>query len=111
MKKTGLHFLCLQVAILFLSFIFTLSVFAYPGGAPAGYTGSPGDAQNCTKSGCHNGTAATVSGWITSNIPPAGYTPATTYNITVTVTGSGNHGFEVSPQNVAGTLLGTLIAG
>jgi len=83
----------------------------YPEGAPAGYTGSPGDGQNCSKSGCHNGTAATVSDWITSDIPPSGYTPGSTYNITVTVTGSGNHGFEVSPQNTAGNLLGTLIAG
>ena len=82
----------------------------YPSGAPAGYTGSPGDGQQC-QSGCHGGSVQTVTGWITSNIPTAGYTAGTTYTITVTVTGSGNHGFEVSPQNASGTLLGTLIAG
>ncbi len=81
----------------------------YPGGSPAGYTGSPGDAKNCTQ--CHGGTASSVTGWITSNIPPAGYTPGTSYTITVTVTGSGKKGFEVSPQNLTGTLLGTLAAG
>ena len=35
----------------------------------------------------------------------------TTYTITITTTGSGNKGFEVSPQDLSGNLLGTLIAG
>ncbi|HNY03773.1 MAG TPA: hypothetical protein PKG48_14350, partial [Bacteroidales bacterium] len=43
------------------------SVFAYPSGSPAGYTGSPGDGQHCVS--CHGGSAVTVSGWITTNIP------------------------------------------
>ena len=81
----------------------------YPGGAPSGYTGSPFDGKNCTN--CHGGSASTVAGMITSNIPAAGYTPGASYTITVTVSGSGNKGFEVSPQNAAGTLLGTLTAG
>ncbi len=81
----------------------------YPGGAPAGYTGSPGDGMDCHN--CHGGSASTAADWITSNIPAQGYTPGTTYTITVTVTGSGNKGFEVSPQNATGTLLGTLAAG
>ncbi len=80
-----------------------------PSGAPSGNTGSPGDGQNCQN--CHGGTATSVSNWITSNIPAQGYTPGTTYNITVTVTGSGNKGFQVSPQTTSGTLLGTLTAG
>jgi len=78
-------------------------------GAPAGYTGSPGDGHNCTS--CHGGSSSTVTGWITSNIPASGYIANTTYTITATATGSGNKGFEVSPQNVAGALLGTLTAG
>jgi hypothetical protein len=81
----------------------------YPSGAPAGYTDSPGDGKNCTQ--CHGGSASPVTGWITSDIPAAGYTTGTTYNITVTVSGSGHKGFEVSPQNVTGDQLGTLIAG
>jgi hypothetical protein len=81
----------------------------YPSGAPAGYTGSPGDGQNCVA--CHGGSASNVTGWITSDIPSSGYIAGTTYNITVTVTGTGAKGFEVSPQNPSGTLLGTLIAG
>jgi hypothetical protein len=81
----------------------------YPSGAPAGYTGSPHDGNNCTY--CHNGNASTVTGWITSDVGPDGYIPGMTYNITVTVTGTGNKGFEVSPQDVEGNLLGTLAAG
>ncbi len=83
---------------------------SHSAGAPATYTGSPGDGHTCTS--CHAGpTAATQTGWITSNIPASGYVPNTTYTITATATRN-NHtkfGFEVSPQNVSGTLLGTLV--
>jgi hypothetical protein len=95
------------------SIILFMSSFAvfYPNGAPAAKTGSPGDGSNCTS--CHGGTATNSTGWITSNIPAAGYTAGQTYQITATnsLTGSGNYGFEVSPQNTAGTLLGTLATG
>lgn len=86
-----------------------VGAIAYPGGSPAGYTGSPGDGQNCVS--CHGGSASTVTNWITSNIPPEGYTPGSTYTITVTVSGTGKKGFEVSPQSVSGTQLGVLAAG
>jgi len=79
------------------------------GGSPAGYTNSPGDGQNCSH--CMGGTAVPVTGWITSNIPGSGYVPGSTYTITVTATGSGNKGFQVSPQDISGNLLGTLTAG
>jgi hypothetical protein len=83
----------------------------YPSGAPAAKTGSPGDGANCSE--CHGQTATTTAGLITSNIPAAGYSPGQTYQITATnsLTGSGKLGFEVSPQNPAGTQLGTLVAG
>ena len=81
----------------------------YPGGAPAGYTGSPFDGKNCTT--CHGGNASNVTGWITSDVPASGYVPGNNYSITVTVTGNGKKGFEVSPQDAAGNLVGTLIAG
>jgi len=80
-------------------------------GAAAGYTGSPHDANNCTA--CHNGPLATPqTGWITSNVPVSGYVPLTTYTITATATRAGHikFGFEISPQNTSGTLLGTLIS-
>ncbi len=81
----------------------------YPGGSPAGYTGSPGDGKDCTI--CHGGSSSTVDNWIAADIPDGGYIPGETYNITVTVSGNGDKGFLVSPQNFAGEQLGELIAG
>jgi hypothetical protein len=79
------------------------------GGSPAGYTNSPGDGQNCSH--CMGGTAVTVTGWITSNIPASGYVTGSTYTISVTASGSGDKGFQVSPQDATGNLIGTLAAG
>ncbi len=79
----------------------------YPVGAPPGYTNSPADGQNCSH--CMGGTAVPLGGLITSDIPATGYVKGTTYNIVVTATGTGNKGFELSPQDVSGNLLGTLI--
>jgi len=95
----------------FAIILFSGYTIMYPTGAPAAKTGSPGDGANCTE--CHGGTATTTAGQITSNIPASGYVPGTTYQITATnpLTNAGKMGFEVSPQNVAGTLLGTLVAG
>jgi len=81
----------------------------YPGGSPAGYTGSPGDGQNCQA--CHGGSVSLVEGWITSDIPVQGYYPGYTYTITVTVSGNGDKGFLVAPQDLQGNLLGTLTSG
>lgn len=81
----------------------------YPAGSPGGYTGSPADGKNCKY--CHGGQALTVSNWISSNVPASGYVPGTSYTITVTATGSGKKGFEVSPQSPEGALLGTLTPG
>ena len=104
----------LSLFLLFVVFsVFNLlapNAISNPTGAPAGNTGSPSDATTCAES-CHGGSAVTQAGLITSNIPTAGYTPGSTYTITASITGSGNKGFQVSPQNTAGTLLGSLIAG
>ncbi len=78
-------------------------------GAPPGYTNSPADGQNCSH--CMGGSATAVTGWITSDVPATGYVPGNTYTITVTVPGAGNKGFEVSPQTLTGTLIGTMTAG
>jgi hypothetical protein len=99
--------------ILSAAVILLFSSFAvmYPSAAPASVTGSPGDGANCTQ--CHGGTATTTAGLITSNIPATGYVAGQTYLITATnnIAGSGKYGFEVSPQNAAGTQLGKLVAG
>lgn len=79
-------------------------------GAEPGYTGSQGDTlKNCTA--CHGGTATNVSGWIKSDIPASGYIPGQTYTITTTNTEAEGtrFGFQVSPQNTKGDLLGTIV--
>ena len=86
---------------------------SYPDGAPSGVANDPSSGSaNCTN--CHSGTAttpATTVANITTNIPASGYTPGTTYTVTATVnyTGRTRFGFEVSPQNAAGTYKGTMI--
>ncbi len=78
-------------------------------GAAPGYTGSPGDSlKNCTA--CHGGFAVPVDDWVTSNIPEDGYVPGQTYTITATnkEVGATRFGFEVSPQDLAGNLMGML---
>lgn len=79
-------------------------------GTEPGHTGSPGDSlKNCTV--CHGGTALPVDGWVRTNIPNEGYTPGTTYTITAINTehGATRFGFQVSPQDSNGTLIGTLV--
>lgn len=83
--------------------------YDYPSGAPAGYTGSPADGQDCHA--CHGGTTGPITGVMTSNVSSSGYVPGTSYTITVTLTGSTAKGFEVSPQDLSGNLLGSLTAG
>lgn len=81
-------------------------------GAPAGHAGDP-SAGGATCRSCHSGPSlAPLTGVITSNIPPAGYTPSTTYTITATFVrpGHSRFGFSISPQNATGTLMGTLAA-
>jgi hypothetical protein len=115
--KLKTHFMKKIVLSLFLSFavfsVFNLlapNAISEPTGSPASNTGSPADGTTCAES-CHGGSAVTQAGLITSNIPTAGYTPGTTYTITATISGTGKKGFQVSPQNTSGTLLGSLIAG
>lgn len=75
--------------------------------APAGHSGSPNDGKNCTA--CHLGTSEAKTNIITSDIPANGYVPGSTYTITVTLnnTGTTRFGFQLSPQNNAGAMLGT----
>ncbi len=84
-----------------------LLLYSYSGGSPGGKTGSVGDEANtCTD--CHTGTSAGQIGWISSNIPEAGYTPGETYSITATGTHEGvvKFGFELTAENVGGDKLG-----
>lgn len=82
------------------------------GGAPSGHAGDPAAGGQTCRS-CHVGPSLPpLTGILTSNIPPGGYTPNTTYTITATFVrpGHSRFGFSVSPQNPSGTLMGTLSA-
>lgn len=111
MRKTLTLFTACIIAVFVMLQINQQKALSYDGGAPSGYANDPASgSKNCTQ--CHGGSASTVTGWITSNIPGAGYTPGTAYQITVTMTGTGgNKGFSVSPQSSSGSFLGTLTAG
>ena len=83
-----------------------------PPGAPARSSGGPAESgATCAQGGCHGGTATTVTDRITTDIPAEGYTPGTTYNITVSFSGTGRKGFMFSAQNASGEFKGTPIAG
>jgi hypothetical protein len=78
-------------------------------GSPGGKSGSIGDDGNtCTD--CHGGSATTMPGWITTNVPAEGYTPGQTYIITATGTHPGvvKFGFELTVENSQGAKVGTL---
>lgn len=109
MKKVIFSGFAIVTIIVILESFAPLQILKKDGAAP-GYTGSPGDSlKNCTA--CHGGKAESVPDWVISNIPIEGYTPGQTYTITATNNESGatRFGFEVSPQNVNGDLLGTLV--
>ena len=77
-------------------------VFAFTNGPAAGYTGSPLDGLDCTD--CHApGPATTVVGWITTNIPPIGYTPGDTYTIILSTpdANTSKMGFQITAETVA----------
>lgn len=86
-----------------------LLLMSYSAGSPGGRTGSPGDNGNtCTQ--CHTGSATTMMGWITTNVPPNGYTPGQTYTISATGTHSGvvKFGFELTVEDSQDNKVGTL---
>ena len=108
MKKIILTTLIFLSAIIFT----TTQILSLPTGAAAPASGGPAEGGvTCSQYGCHSGSVTTVSNVLVSDIPVSGYTPGATYNLTVTVTGTGWKGFMVSAQNASGTSLGTLIAG
>lgn len=79
-------------------------------GAPAGRTGSPGDGGlTCAASGCHGATAQPGNNMFFVGVPAGGYNPGQTYLVQVSFNGFNNKGFQISPQNANGTLLGQLI--
>jgi len=86
--------------IYFVLFVPILVIALAPTSGPgAGYTGSPLDGQDC--SGCHlPGPATTVTSWISTDIPPIGYTPGDTYTITLSTPGetTSKMGFQITSE-------------
>lgn len=79
-------------------------------GAPAGRTGSPGDGGlTCSANGCHGATPQPGNNMFFVGVPAAGYNPGQTYLVQVSFNGTNAKGFQISPQNQNGTLLGQLI--
>jgi len=78
------------------------TVISYTSGPPTGKTGSPGDGGS-TCNGCHSGTVNLVTGWITSNIPTAGYIAGDTYTITLTAFGTTEvkFGFQATSEKLS----------
>ncbi len=98
------------ITILFLAGFVSLQLFSFPGGAPAGKSGSPSDGNTCIS--CHKATLKTQEGLITSNATNNLYEPGKKYTIRASAKGTAGVkriGFEISPQNSMGTLLGTMI--
>jgi hypothetical protein len=110
MKKIILSTLALlAITIVFQNFS-SIRMGKQREGSEPGHTGSPGDGfVSCVK--CHGGSHVTVDGWITSTIPASGYVPGEIYTIRAvnTTIGHTRFGFQVSPQNISGTLLGRII--
>lgn len=90
--------------------IFTLE--SMPTGAPKGATGGVAEGgMTCSQSGCHNGTPSSVTNYVTTDIPATGYVPKRTYNFTVSFTGTGNKGFQLSAQDSVGGFHGKFLTG
>jgi hypothetical protein len=118
-KKIKIHskfklIIPLVTLVLALVFLAQKQSLAYSSFAPSGVTGSPGDGLNCT--GCHTGTAQTLSNGITTTIPESGYIPDSIYDITigndVAQAGKTLYGFAMTVQKgTSQTLLGSFIGG
>jgi hypothetical protein len=86
----------------------TMSHIVRSNGSPGNKSGSPGD-QGKTCADCHTGTKVTEkTGWITTDIPEAGYRPGMEYLVTL----RGEHatasafGFELTAEKAGNTKTG-----
>ena len=110
MKKTLLSLIAI-IGVVIVSDSLYNKAFTWANEGPPGYTGSPGDGQTCAQ-GCHNTSDLTVAQF-TTDIPETGYIPGQTYTIGFGGT-TGLHskyGFQASPQDNAGNLVGSIAAG
>jgi len=110
MKK--IYFALLSISVISFSLLIdSTTTYSNPTGAPAGCSSAPANSNaTCAKSGCHSGTASARDSMITSDVAPSGYIPGGIYTITVSIAQAGisKWGFECSPQDGGGNVLGTL---
>lgn len=97
----------LRMLILFaLVSVIPASIFAHSRGADPGLSGAPGD-ETCAA--CHgDGTVNTAGGKVEITFPGSGYTPGSTYNITITITDATARrwGFEIAARTASNTEAG-----
>src|SRR5215217_6087010 len=101
------------IAFIFIEQVVEQDAFSNINGANPKITGSPFDVsgQTCSQTSCHTGGSTPLDGIITSNIPVDGYVPGTTYTVTITVSDpeKTRFGFEISPEDAAGFMAGTIL--
>lgn len=110
MKNFYLKTICAVAAILII-IVVNKQVSSSGSGAPAGYAGDPSNGTKTCATSCHTGAQViNMPGLITSNIPAQGYTPGNTYTVTgiIAMPGHAEFGFQVSPQDATGNLMGSL---
>lgn len=85
-------------------FLFLKHLYSSIYGVPPGYTGAPYDGYTCATLACHTGPAKNVQGWISTDVPVAGYQPGDTYSITLTASrpATSRFGFLMTTQGVDG---------
>ncbi len=84
-----------------------LVLMSYSGGAPSGYTGSPGD-NNQTCAACHSPGNSLYPNIVISGIPTSGYVLGHTYNVRLQVSNTSNPktGFQITIENSSNQKLG-----
>ncbi len=100
---------CLTTAFLGATFI-AVVVWANSGGAPAGYSGAPGE-PTCTAVGCHDDKPNfPATNHLTLTGIPALFNPGQAYNATVTLAANGprSWGFELCVKDTTQAEAGTL---
>lgn len=110
MKKQHYILMAAFTGLLLLCSIIPQTIQAYSTVPPSGRTGSPGDGQTCTS--CHGGNPIILQDGLVSDIPAEGYIPGESYTIKITdnfsIDDKTRYGFQLSPQNLNGELIGSL---
>ncbi|MBC8045393.1 MAG: hypothetical protein H7Y00_01215, partial [Fimbriimonadaceae bacterium] len=110
MKKKKLFFAFIIILIILSSLGIADLSFAKSAGVTSGSTGSIGDGQSCAREGCHNGSAIYTENLISINVPEEGYLSSEMYTVSVTIDAPGvsKFGFQASPQDIQGNMLGKM---